>query len=389
MSIKLKKMLVLTYRNFCLFILFLLVLMACNKHTDQAHQEKNSDSSKICCESNIPKRFGENIPAQVSDSNNIKSTNASNTLSGMVWIPGGTYMMGADNKQASPDEYPKHEVEVDGFYMDITEVTNDQFAAFVKATKYVTTAELKPDWNELKKQLPPGTPKPHDSLLVAASLIFKPVQGKVDLRDYAQWWQWKNGADWRHPHGPESSIKGKGNYPVVHISWDDAMAYCRWAGKRLPTEAEWEWAARGGLVNQIYTWGNTPVDQGKPKCNYWQGVFPSKNLVTDGYYDLAPVKSFAPNGYGLYDVAGNVWEWCSDWYDFNYYSKLKGKTKNPQGPSKSYDPDEPYAPKHSLRGGSFLCNDGYCSGYRVARRMKSTPDSGMEHLGFRCVKDKK
>ena len=308
---------------------------------------------------------------------------------GMVRIPGGTFMMGADNDQASPDEYPKHKVTVKGFWMDATEVTNRQFAEFVEATGYVTTAEQKPDWEELKKSLPPGTEKPDESVLVPSSMIFLPAQQPVNLNDYSQWWEWKSGADWRHPHGPGSDIKGKEDYPVVHISWFDAMAYCEWAHKRLPTEAEWEWAARGGLADNIYPWGNEKVEEGKPKANSWNGDFPYRNTEWDGYYFAAPVRSFPPNGYGLFEMAGNVWEWCSDWYHAGYYSALattEGVT-DPRGPESSYDPDEPFAQKKSMRGGSFLCNDSYCSGFRVARRMKTTPDSGMEHLGFRCVSD--
>lgn len=296
-------------------------------------------------------------------------------------------MMGADNKQASPDEYPKHKVTVNGFWMDVTEVTNAEFARFVKATGYITTAERKPDWNELEKQVAPGTPKPDDSLLVAASLVFDPPKTPVDLNDYTQWWVWKKGANWKHPHGAGSNIKGKDNYPVVHISWYDAVAYCKWAGKRLPTEAEWEWAARGGLQNKIYPWGDEPVDQGKVKANTWQGHFPDHNTLRDKFYGLAPVASFAPNGYGLYDMAGNAWEWCADYYNNQYYSAIAKGVLNPKGPTNSYDPEDPYAKKRVIRGGSFLCNDSYCSGYRVARRMKSTEDSGMEHVGFRCVRN--
>lgn len=337
----------------------------------------------ICCESNIPKRFA-SFHANAIAMPELKNNH---THQGMVWIKAGAFMMGGNNKQASPDEYPRHKVMVKGFWMDTTEVTNAEFAQFVKATGYVTTAERKPDWNELKKQVSPGTPKPDDSLLVAASLVFSPPNHAVQLSDYSQWWAWVKGADWKHPHGPGSNLKGKANYPVVHISWFDAVAYCKWAGKRLPTEAEWEWAARGGLQDKIYPWGDEPVDQGKVKANTWQGHFPDHNTLRDKFYGLAPVASFAPNGYGLYDMAGNAWEWCADYYHSQYYQTIAGGVSNPKGPLTSYDPDEPYAKKRVIRGGSFLCNDSYCSGYRVARRMKSTEDSGMEHLGFRCVKD--
>ncbi|MBS1660269.1 MAG: formylglycine-generating enzyme family protein, partial [Bacteroidetes bacterium] len=287
-------------------------------------------------------------------------------------------------KEAQPDEYPKHTVTVNGFWMDKTEVTNAQFAAFVKATGYITTAERKPDWEQLKKQLPPGTAKPDPSLLVAASLVFTPPDHPISLDDYGQWWSWKKGANWKQPQGPGSNIKGKDNYPVVQISWYDAMAYCKWAGKSLPTEAEWEFAARGGLSDNVYPWGNEKVNTGSAKGNFWDGHFPDHNTETDHYYHTAPVASFPSNGYGLFDMAGNVWEWCSDYYNHEYYHE-SGGLNNPKGPSKSYDPDEPYATKRVIRGGSFLCNDSYCSGYRVSRRMKSTEDSGLEHLGFRCV----
>ncbi len=379
-------------RSFKAFVLFSVLCVACKQKTTTLRSSYTllpkvvGSKTALCCESNIPSRF-----PSLNVKNEVKPGSAFDAHShkNMVWIKAGTFMMGADNKQALEDEYPKHKVAVDGFWMDATEVTNAQFAAFVKATGYVTTAERKPNWNELKKQLPPGTPKPDDSVLVAASLVFDPPNHEVELTDYSQWWVWKKGANWRNPHGPGSNIKGKENFPVVHVSWFDAVAYCKWAGKRLPTEAEWEWAARGGLQNKVYPWGNQPVDEGKPKANTWQGHFPYQNTVQDKYYYLAPTASFAPNGYGLYDMAGNVWEWCADYYNNNYYKTISrpGGVKDPQGPANSYDPDEPYAKKRVIRGGSFLCNESYCTGYRVARRMKSTEDSGMEHLGFRCVAD--
>jgi sulfatase modifying factor 1 len=343
-------------------------------------QEKPKPKQAITCESHIPARFAL-----------IREDSAAHP--GMVWIEGGTFQMGADNAQASEDEYPKHQVTVNGFWMDRTEVTNAQFAAFVQATGYITTAEKKPDWNQLKKQLPPGTAKPDESLLVAAALVFTPTDHPVALDDYSQWWVWKKGANWRHPQGPGSDWKGKELYPVVQVSWYDAVAYCKWAGKRLPTEAEWEYAGRGGLKNNVYPWGNEAVGNGKSRGNFWEGHFPDKNMARDAagdnFYRAAPVGSFAPNGYGLFDMAGNVWEWCADYYNNNYYNSVNrpGGVRNPQGPDKAFDPDEPYAAKRVVRGGSFLCNESYCTGYRVSRRMKSTEDSGMEHVGFRCVSE--
>jgi formylglycine-generating enzyme required for sulfatase activity len=362
-----------------ILLIFISTVLSCksnNKKTDNL----SKDSIHSCM--NVPQRF-------VADSsyNNIEFNGDSSTK-GMVFIQGGNFEMGADNNEASEDEYPKHQVVVASFFMDETEVTNKQFKTFVDATGYITTAEKKPNWEEIKLSLPPGTPKPSDELLQAASLVFNPSNGPIDLNDYSKWWSWTKGANWKHPEGPNSIIKGKENFPVVHVSWDDAMAYCKWAGKRLPTEAEWEFAARGGLKNNIYPWGNEPINSGKPKCNSWEGNFPYLNKKTDGFVKSAPVKSFGSNGYGLYDMAGNVWEWCSDLYDYNYYSTLKNSTtNNPQGSTKSYDPQEQFAIKRVLRGGSFLCNDSYCSGYRVSRRMKSSPDTGLEHTGFRCVKN--
>ncbi|MBZ4191947.1 formylglycine-generating enzyme family protein [Niabella sp. 3A5MI-3] len=350
------------------------------KSNNSENKDAERDTAHSCMK--VPARFG------VQDSSDV-SFGGDTSVTGMVLIPGGVFDMGGDNNQASEDEYPKHKVQVAPFYMDVTEVTNAQFRKFVEATGYITTAERKPDWEEIEKTLPPGTPRPPDSMLIAASLVFKPAAGPVDLSDYSQWWSWVKGADWKHPEGPGSTIEGKDHFPVVQVSWDDARAYCKWAGKRLPTEAEWEFAARGGLTNNIYPWGNEHVNTGTPKANSWEGKFPYLNEKKDGYLTLAPVKTYAPNGYGLYDMAGNVWEWCNDLYHHDYYKQLAGKlTVNPQGPEKSYDPQEPYTLKRSLRGGSFLCNDSYCSGYRVARRMKSSPDTGLEHTGFRCVRDK-
>jgi len=336
----------------------------------------------MSCTANLPSRFAANIATD-----SITASGHS-SYAGMVKIPAGEFLMGAGDKEGRPDEYPQHAVHVDGFWMDATEVTNAMFMKFVNATGYITTAERTPDWEELKKQLPPGTPKPADSLLVAASLVFTPPTQPVQLNDVSQWWKWVKGADWKHPQGPGSSIKGKENFPVVQVSWDDAMAYAKWAGKRLPSEAEWEWAARAGLTNQPYTWGNESVDKGQPKANIWQGHFPDHNTVTDGYARVAPVRSFIVNAYGLYDMAGNVWEWCSDWYRSDYYQQAGTKKLNdPAGPAASYDPEEPTVPKRVVRGGSFLCHASYCASYRVSARMKTSPDTGLEHTGFRCVKN--
>ena len=344
---------------------------------------KTKDTVPACC-MKIPSRFSITHDSTVFHISEVSSTQ------GMALIPAGTFNMGGDNDQADRDEFPKHKVTVHSFYIDVTEVTNAQFKKFIDATGYITTAERKPDWEELKKSVPPGTPKPAEELLVAASLVFKSAKGPVDLNNYSQWWEWMAGADWQHPDGPNSSIIGKENFPVVQVSWDDANAYSKWAGKRLPTEAEWEFASRGGLKEQIYPWGNEPINEGQPKANTWEGKFPYLNEKKDGYELSAPVKTFLPNGYGLYDMAGNVWEWCSDWYKNDYYTSLKDKeTIDPAGPASSYDPDEPYTQKRVLRGGSFLCNDAYCSGYRVSRRMKSSPDTSLEHTGFRCVQDLK
>jgi formylglycine-generating enzyme required for sulfatase activity len=314
---------------------------------------------------------------------------------GMVWIPGGEFSMGSTDPLARPDESPVHRVRVDGFWMDATEVTNAQFRRFVDATGYKTIAERPVDWNELKKQVPEGTPKPPDEMLVPGSLVFHQTEAAVDQRDFSQWWRWTPGACWRHPQGPASSIEGKDDHPVVHIAFDDAIAYCKWAGKRLPTEAEWEFAARGGFEGRVNVWGNEPVDPGAGnpwRCNIWQGDFPWRNLALDGFTRTAPVRMYPPNGYGLFQVAGNVWEWCLDLYSDRAYAERVGTATpnavvvNPTGPAKTRDPRNPHAPVSRVhRGGSFLCNDSYCASYRPSARMASTPDSAMEHLGFRCM----
>ena len=244
----------------------------------------------------------------------------------MVWIPEGTFLMGTNEKESFPNERPAHFVQVEGFWIDEYDVTNTEFAKFVEATGYVTTAERLVKWEDLKKELPPGTPKPDDGALAPGSLVFTPTSGPVPLNDLSAWWRWMNGANWRHPEGPESSIQGRENHPVVQVSWYDAVAYARWAGKRLPTEAEWEFAARGSLESKRYVWGDDFKPGGKYTANTWQGIFPVRDSGEDGFVGTSPVGSFPANGYGLYDMAGNVWQWCSDWYRVN--SHIEAASKN-------------------------------------------------------------
>lgn len=368
-------------------VLFLIVLAGCsssaNKKADQAETVKDTTSAMNCCEVNSKSRFLTSV-----DSSEIQVQ--SQGREGMVFIEGGTFDMGADNDQARADEYPKHPVKVESFWIDVHEVTNAQFEKFVEATGYITEAEKDVNWEEMKTQLPPNTPKPADSMLIAGSMVFTPPTDAVPLNDYSKWWKWVPGASWKHPEGSESNIKGRENHPVVHICYNDALAYCKWAGKRLPTEAEWEYAARGGLQNNIYPWGNEHIENGMPKANSWNGHFPNQNTQKDGFVRTSPVQSYAPNNYGLYDMAGNVWEWTSDWYDMNYYQSLPTDkvTTNPKGPEKSYDERNLYDKRKTIRGGSFLCNDSYCSSYRVAARMPGEISTGMSHTGFRCVADK-
>ena len=306
---------------------------------------------------------------------------------GMVWVPGSEFTMGSDDPLARPDEKPLHRVRVDGVWIDATEVTNAQFAEFVEATGYVTTAERAPDLEEIMSQLPPGAPPPPKENLVPGSMVFTPPAHEVPLDDVRHWWSWMPGANWRHPERGGGSIEGRDSHPVVQVSWDDAVAYAAWAGKRLPTEAEWEYAARGGLDAQPFVWGDAPLSATLPQANIWQGTFPNHNTNADGFARTAPITSFDPNGFGLYDMAGNVWEWCSDWFRPDGYT-LDAAVKvvvNPTGPSKSVEPRRRYMPLRVQRGGSFLCNDEYCSSYRLSARMGCSPDTGMSHVGFRCV----
>jgi formylglycine-generating enzyme required for sulfatase activity len=310
---------------------------------------------------------------------------------GMVWIPGGQFLMGSNDQMAWEEEGPAHHVKVKGFWMDAHEVTNAQFTQFINATGYVTDAEKAPVLEEIMAQLPPGTPPPDPKDLVAGSMVFSPPTTGVPLNDISNWWKWVHGADWKHPDGPGSDLIGKEEQPVVHISWNDAMAYCKWAGKRLPTEAEWEFAARGGLEGKNFVWGDEAPTDEKTFANTWQGKFPAENLKRDGFEGLAPVGQYAPNGYGLYDMAGNVWEWCQDWYDkYLYQSCGPGEVRdNPGGPTISRDPGQPNMPLRVQKGGSFLCHDSYCQRYRPSARQASSPESGMSHVGFRCVSDSK
>jgi formylglycine-generating enzyme required for sulfatase activity len=306
---------------------------------------------------------------------------------GMVWIPGGDFTMGSTEENPATSALPIRKVKVDGFWMDETEVTNAQYRKFVSATGYKTVAERPLDWEELKKQVPPGTPKPSDDVLQPGSMVFTPPTEPVTLNDYSQWWRWVVGANWQHPDGPASAIEGKDNYPVVHIAYEDAQAFAKWAGKRLPTEAEYEFAARGGLNGKTFSWGDELNPQGKYLANYFQGAFPINDTAEDGFKGASPVKSFPPNTYGLFDIIGNVWELCSDWYSVEAVSDTNAMLINPAGPSATKDPDDLYAVKHVSKGGSFVCSIQYCSNYKPSGRQGSAYDSGMNHTGFRCVKD--
>lgn len=308
---------------------------------------------------------------------------------GMAWIPGGEFSMGCEDPrdfvcgghESMDDARPIHRVYVDGFWMDKTDVTNEEFAKFVAATGYVTIAEQKPRAEDL-----PGV---EPEKLVAGSTVFTPPSEPVPLDNCSRWWRYQSGANWRHPEGPSSDIRGREKYPVVQVAYADAAAYVRWAAKRLPTEAEWEFAARGGLSGNLYAWGNDLHPDGKYMANTFQGVFPTEDAGDDGFRGIAPVAKFPANRYGLYDMAGNVWQWCSDWYRPDYYSALAlsgAVTRNPTGPADSFDPAEPEAKKRVERGGSFLCTEQYCTRYIVGSRGKGEISTASNHLGFRCVR---
>ena len=321
--------------------------------------------------------------------NEVKKSLNTNPPEGMVWVETKTFLKGAKSSDqfAMPREKPAHLVTVDGFFIDATEVTNKQFNKFVTATNYITVAERKIDWEEMRKELPPNTPKPHDSILQPGSLVFnKNVDAVVTMNTYFQWWTWKIGANWRHPSGPNSTIEGKDNYPVVHIAYEDALAYCKWANRRLPTEAQWESAAQGTNENMIFTWGND-FKMLNSNANTWQGVFPTKNDSKDGFEYISPVKSYPPNSIGIFDMTGNVWELTADLFNSNYYNQLELSKPiiNPTGAKKSFSPSNPFQKEYIIKGGSYLCHESYCASFRISARMGTSYDSGSDHVGFRTV----
>ena len=352
-----------------LLLLTLIILSGCK-----------SDSKRQNTEVNLKAETPKLIIEQPAD---LKTPN------GMVWVSGKTFTQGAKegDQYAMHREMPAHKVSVDGFFIDITEVTNKQFKDFVDATGYVTVAERPIDWEVMKQELPEGTPKPHDSILQPGSLIFnKNVKAVATMNNYSQWWTWKIGANWKHPGGSETTIEGKDDYPVVHIAYDDALAYCKWANRKLPTEAQWEAAAQGTSTDNIYTWGNNPDELNK-NANTWQGVFPVKNESKDGFELIAPVKSYPPNSIGIYDMLGNVWELTNDLFNVNYYNQLNVNDTivNPTGADSSYSPDNPYQLEHVIKGGSYLCNASYCASFRISAKMGTSADSASDHTGFRTV----
>lgn len=304
-------------------------------------------------------------------------------VSAMVWIPAGEFTMGNDNAdEKHNEEKPGHTVQVKGLWMDVTEVTNAQFKVFADATGYLTDAEKNLDPRDF-----PDVPSPE--YLKGGSLLFKHTAGVNPFQCGAgdlPWWKFTVAATWRQPEGPDSSIKDRMNHPVLCLTYKDAQAFAKWAGKRLPTEAEWEYAARGGLIDKNYTWGDEERPNGKYMCNHWQGKFPATDLASDGFNYVAPVKSYPPNGYGLYDMAGNVWEMCEDWYGIDWYAK--SAKYNPVGPAIGYDPEKTGYGQHVIRGGSWLCDEAYCFRYRATSRQGLDTLTSTNHVGFRCVSDK-
>ncbi len=306
---------------------------------------------------------------------------------GMSLIPAGEFEMGSAVDRAWAEERPAHKVRLSRPYlMDQTEVTNAQFERFVKATGYKTLAERPIELSSIMAQLPPGSRPPPADALKPGSLVFMTPSGEVDLRDLSQWWKWTTGASWRAPEGPKSTLKGREQHPVVHLAWEDAQAYCQWAGKRLPTEAEWERAARGGVNGLPYVWGSEkPNDAARSGwfANIWQGAFPKRNTATDGYERTAPVRRFKPNPYGLFDMAGNVWEWTADWYDPEAYQARAGQlVVDPLGPGKALG----RLAQRVQRGGSYLCHESYCTRFRPGARQGTAADSSSSHAGVRCAK---
>lgn len=307
---------------------------------------------------------------------------------GMAWVPGGEFSMGSEDPRSMPsggheamaDARPIHRVYVTGFWMNRTDVTNVEFARFVLATGYKTVAERTPSRADF--------PDAKSEDLVPGSIVFSAPNHPVDLKDALAWWRYVPGANWRHPTGSGSSIKGREKFPVVQVAYEDAAAYARWAHARLPTEAEWEFAARGGLSGKTYAWGSDLNPNGKWMANTHQGEFPRHDAALDGHAGIAAVAQYPANGYGLYDMAGNVWQWTSDWYRADFYASFENAVaRNPKGPPSSYDPDEPGAQKRVQRGGSFLCTEQYCTRYMVGTRGKGEVSSASNHIGFRCVRD--
>ena len=326
---------------------------------------------------------GDALRAKSKRARDIAICDGPSDIDKMIYIPGGTFRMGSDKHY--PEEAPAHRVSVDGFWMDRHPVTNKQFRKFVKATGHVTVAEIAPDPRDYPGILP--------HMVFAGSLMFLPPGHPVGLRDFSQWWTFARGADWRHPYGPNSNIHALDHHPVVHVAFNDALAYAQWAGKELPTEAEWEFAARGGLDDAEYAWGDEFMPRGHHMANTWQGDFPHQNTNADGFERTSPVTAFPPNGYGLYDMIGNVWEWTADWYSPRHEADVTKACCIPENPrggreADSYDPrmTNVKIPRKVIKGGSHLCAPNYCRRYRPAARHAEPVDTSTSHLGFRCIR---